>query len=50
VEELEHRRYTVCWDSMELDGESWIPLIKLFAIRMAYMMVSVHMKKHPDEI
>ena len=37
-EELEHRKYSMFWDGLDLGGESWIPLIKLFAIRMAFIM------------
>jgi len=37
------------WDSLDLEA-SWIPILKLFAIRFAMIMTQVHLKKHPDEI
>jgi hypothetical protein len=49
-DELEHRQYSMFWDSLDLGGDSWVPLIKLFCIRLAYIMTQVHLMKHPDEI
>ena len=49
-EELKHRKYSMFWDGLDIGGESWVPLLKLFAIRMAFIMSQVHLKKHPDEI
>ena len=37
-EELEHRKYSMFWDGLDIGGESWVPIMKLFAIRMAYIM------------
>jgi hypothetical protein len=37
------------WDTLDI-GESWISLLRLFAIRLAFTLVQVHLKKHPDEI
>ena len=49
-EELDHRQFSMFWDSLDIGGKSWVPLIKLFCIRMAFIMTQVHLKKHPDEI
>lgn len=49
-EELEHRKYSMFWDGLDIGSESWVPILKLFAIRMAFIMSQVHLKKHPDEI
>jgi hypothetical protein len=48
-DELEHREFSMFWDSLDI-GESWKSLLRLFAIRLAFTLVQVHLKKHPDEI
>lgn len=48
-DELEHREFSMFWDTLNI-GESWVSLLRLFAIRLAFTLVQVHLKKHPDEI
>ena len=48
-EEIDNSRYAMFWDSLDLEM-SWGAVFRLFIIRMAFIMVQVHLKKHPDEI
>lgn len=48
-DELENKKWAMFWDSMDIEA-SWLNVMKLFCVRLAFMMVHVHLKKHPDEI
>lgn len=48
-DELEHREFAMFWDSLDMES-SWVPILKMLAIRMAVTLSQVHLKKHADEI
>ena len=46
--EIDQKEFAMFWEGLDLDN--WINVLKVFAIRFAYIMVFVTEKRHPDEI
>jgi hypothetical protein len=49
-EELENKETVVFWDYLSDFDTNWITVLRLFVIRLAYTLVHVHVRKHPDEL
>jgi len=48
-EELDLREFSMFWNQLDL-SRSWVPVLKVFLIRFAYVLSQIHMQKHPDEV
>ena len=48
-DELEHREFSMFWDSLDI-AKDWRNIFKILFIRYALILTHVHLRKHPDEI
>ena len=48
--EKDNMKSVIFWDTLSDFDRNWRTVLRIFVMRFAYIMVHVHVRKHPDEI